>query len=97
LPASAERLVKLHETLTLVASRLGEGKFSGEERPLPVQYFKKGAYLGVRSIASTILVKGISARSFASLAFSGLGASNKHTHLFSPGTKVNRMYRTSLL
>ncbi len=39
-PASAERPVKLHETLVLGAARLREREFSGKEGPLTVQHFE---------------------------------------------------------
>src|SRR4029077_2983597 len=40
LPATAERLVKLHETLILGAARSREREFGGKQRPLPVQDFQ---------------------------------------------------------
>src|SRR6266481_3655040 len=40
LPASAQRPVKLHETLIFVPSRLRQSEFSSEERPLAVQNFE---------------------------------------------------------
>jgi hypothetical protein len=43
LPASAERLVKLHKALELVATVLREGQLGAEERTLVVEDFEIGS------------------------------------------------------
>src|SRR5258706_5414490 len=50
LPTAAQRPVKLHETLILVASRLCQSELRVEERSLPVQHFEicSGAALVAR-------------------------------------------------
>src|SRR5207245_9238168 len=58
----------------------------------PASYSSKFLnYLGVKSMASTIRLKGILAVSFSSLTTSGLEASKKHMQCASPGTNALRM------